>query len=185
MNCAPCLRMNWKTVPGTRRPKKMCWRSCRNTARRAKWQPPTGNTNTWSARAGTIRSPIFRGGGVVFGPHPRDYTQKMTKKSKRLALLSSLSSRAGDGDILVIKELDFEAPKTKQLANILTGVDAAGKKTLVVIDKPSTATIKSANNIPNVKVTLANMVTTYDVMWADKILATSGAVAKMEEVFAS
>ncbi len=146
---------------------------------------PYRQKGTGRARAGTIRSPIYRGGGVVFGPHPRDYTQKMTKKSKRLALLSSLSSRAGDGDVLVIKELDFDAPKTKQMASILSGVDAAGKKTLVVIDKPSNATIKSADNIPNVRVTLANMVNTYDVMWADKILATSSAVARMEEVFAS
>jgi large subunit ribosomal protein L4 len=122
---------------------------------------------------------------VVFGPHPRDYTKKMTKKSKRLALLSSLSSRANDGDILVIKDLEFEAPKTKQLAGILAGMETAGKKTLVVIEQPSGATVKSARNIPGVKVVLANLVSTYDVMWADKILVTSGAVAKMEEVFAS
>jgi len=146
---------------------------------------PYRQKGTGRARAGTIRSPIYRGGGVVFGPHPRDYTQKMTKKSKRLALVSSLSSRANDGDILVIKDLEFEAPKTKQLAGILSGMEVTGKKTLMVIEKPDLATIKSAHNIPKVKVVLANMVNTYDVMWADKILVTSGAVAKMEEVFAS
>ncbi len=146
---------------------------------------PYRQKGTGQARAGTIRSPIYRGGGVVFGPHPRDYTQKMTKKSKRLALVSSLSSRANDGDVLVIKELEFETPKTKQLAGILSGMEVTGKKTLMVLEKPDVATIKSANNIPRVKVVLANMVTTYDVMWADKILVTSDAVAKMEEVFAS
>jgi large subunit ribosomal protein L4 len=146
---------------------------------------PYRQKGTGRARAGTIRSPIYRGGGVVFGPHPRDYTKQMTKKSKRLALLSSLSSRANDGDIVVIKDLEFEAPRTKQLAGILAGVEAAGKKTLVVIEQPNVATVKSARNIPGVKVVLANLVSTYDVMWADKILITSGAVAKMEEVFAS
>ena len=146
---------------------------------------PYRQKGTGRARAGTIRSPIYRGGGVVFGPHPRDYTQKMTKKSKRLALVSSLSSRANDGDVLVIKELEFETPKTKQLAGILSGMEVTGKKTLMVLEKPDVATIKSANNIPRIKVVLANMVTTYDVMWADKILVTSDAVAKMEEVFAS
>lgn len=146
---------------------------------------PYRQKGTGRARAGTIRSPIYRGGGVVFGPHPRDYTQKMTKKSKRLALVSSLSSRANDGDVLVIKELEFETPKTKQLAGILSGMEVTGKKTLMVLEKPDVATIKSANNIPKIKVVLANMVTTYDVMWADKILVTSDAVAKMEEVFAS
>jgi large subunit ribosomal protein L4 len=110
---------------------------------------------------------------------------KMTKKSKRLALVSSLSSRANDGDVLVIKDLEFEAPKTRELAGILSGIEVTGKKMLVVIEKPNLATIKSARNIPKVKVVLANMVTTYDVMWADKILVTSGAVARMEEVFAS
>ena len=109
----------------------------------------------------------------------------MTKKSKRLALVSSLSSRANDGDILVIKDLEFEAPKTKELAGILSGIEVTGKKMLVVIEKPNEATIKSARNIPNVRVILANMVNTYEVMWADKILVTSGAVARMEEVFSS
>jgi large subunit ribosomal protein L4 len=85
----------------------------------------------------------------------------------------------------VIKELEFEAPKTKDMAGLLAGVNVAGKKTLVVLEKPSDATVKSARNIPDVKVIQASMVNTYDVMWADKILVTSGAVARMEEVFAS
>jgi large subunit ribosomal protein L4 len=146
---------------------------------------PYRQKGTGRARAGTIRSPIYRGGGVVFGPHPRNYNKKMTKKSKRLALLSSLSSRAIEGDIMVIKDLEFEAPKTKQLAGLLAGIEIAGQKTLLVIDKPNEATVKSARNIPNVRVVLADMVSTYDVMWADKLMVTSGAVTKMEEVFAS
>jgi large subunit ribosomal protein L4 len=146
---------------------------------------PYRQKGTGRARAGTVRSPIFRGGGTVFGPHPRDYSKKLTKKSRRLALLSSLSSRANDGDILVIKMLEFAEPKTKEFAGILTNIDIGGRKTLVVVDGPTEATVKSARNIPGVKLTSANMVNTYDVMWADKILLTQGAVAKMEEVFAS
>jgi large subunit ribosomal protein L4 len=146
---------------------------------------PYRQKGTGRARAGTIRSPIFRGGGVVFGPHPRDYSQKLPKKIKRLALVSSLSSRANEGDIMVIRALEFSEPKTKELAGILKNIEVANKKMLVVIEQPNQATVKSARNIPGVKVTQANMVNTYDVMWADKILLTEGAIARMEEVFAS
>lgn len=146
---------------------------------------PYRQKGTGRARAGTTRSPVFRGGGVVFGPHPRDYRKKLTKKVKRLALFSSLSSRANDGDILVIKSLEFSEPKTKEFAGILANIDIGGKKTLVIVDGPDESIVKSARNIPGVKLMPANMVNTYDVMWADKILLTQSAVAKMEEVFAS
>jgi large subunit ribosomal protein L4 len=146
---------------------------------------PYRQKGTGRARAGTIRSPIFRGGGVVFGPHPRDYTVKLPKKVKRLALVSSLSSRANDGDVLVIKGFGFTEPKTKEFARLLASIDVTGKKMLVVIEEPNEATVKSARNIPGVKIIQANMVNTYDVMWADKILVTEGAITRMEEVFAS
>jgi len=146
---------------------------------------PYRQKGTGRARAGTTNSPVFRGGGVVFGPHPRDYRKKLTKKVKRLALYSSLSSRANDGDILVIKSLEFSEPKTKEFAGILANIDIGGKKTLIVVDGPDESIVKSARNIPGVKLMPANMVNTYDVMWADKILLTQSAVAKMEEVFAS
>lgn len=146
---------------------------------------PFRQKGTGRARAGTIRSPIYRGGGVVFGPHPRDYSIKLPKKIKRLALVSSLSSRANAGDVLVIKGLEFAEPKTREFAGILEKIDVAGKKTLVVIESADEATVKSARNIPGVKVILASMVNAYDVMWADKILVTAGAITRMEEVFAS
>ena len=146
---------------------------------------PYRQKGTGRARAGTIRSPLFRGGGVVFGPHPRDYNRNLPRKVKRLALLSSLSSRAKDGDILVIKALEFNEPKTNRFAGILRNIDVADKKILVVIDEPNEATVKSARNIPGVKVSRANMVNPYHVMWADKILLTEGAINRMEEVFVS
>jgi large subunit ribosomal protein L4 len=146
---------------------------------------PYRQKGTGRARAGTTNSPVFRGGGVVFGPHPRDYSRKLPKKVKRLALVSSLASRANNGDIVVIKALEMAEPKTKEFAGILANIDVAGKKTLVVVDRPNEATIKSARNIPGVKMMQANMVNTYDVLWADKIVLTASAVERMEEVFAS
>ena len=146
---------------------------------------PYRQKGTGRARAGTIRSPIHRGGGIVFGPHPRDYNRNLPRKVKRLALLSSLSSRAKDGDIMVIKALEFSEPKTNRFAGILRNIDIADKKILVVIDEPNEATIKSARNIPGVKVTRANMVNPYHVMWAYKVLFTEGAINRMEEVFVS
>ena len=145
---------------------------------------PFRQKGTGRARAGTIRSPIWRGGGIVFGPHPRDYRMKMTKKVKRLALRSSLTSRANDGDIVVIKGFEFNEPKTKAFVGILKNMNAGFRKTLLVLDAADVNTIKSARNVPGIRVTLADMVSTYDVVWADKIVMTSDAVKKMEEVFA-
>jgi len=146
---------------------------------------PYRQKGTGRARAGTIRSPLFRGGGVVFGPHPRDYRIKPTKKVKRLALRSSLSSRAAGGDIHVIDTLSFAAPKTKAFAEVMKKMNAYGGKVLVVLDKPDQNVIKSARNVPGARVMLAEMVNPYEVLWADKIVMTSAAMKRMEEVFAS
>ena len=115
---------------------------------------------------------------------PRSYRQKMTKKMRRQALLSSLTARANDGSVAVIKSLDFAQPKTKEMVGILKNMNAHDTKTLLVIDKANQNTVKSAGNLRSVHVMLAQMVSTYDVVWADKIIMTSDAVKKMEEVFA-
>jgi large subunit ribosomal protein L4 len=120
----------------------------------------------------------------VFGPHPRDYTKGFTKKMKRAALKSSLTARAQGGDVLVVKDLRYDEPKTKAFASLLKSMNVDGKK-LLVLEGADEATIKSARNVPNVRITLAAMVTTYDVVWADKIIIASAAVGKMEEVFSS
>ena len=146
---------------------------------------PYRQKGTGRARAGTIRSPILKGGGTVFGPHPRSYRQKMTKKVRRMALKSSLTSQANDGVISVIEAFDFKEPGTKKLAGIMKNMDVHGTKTLLVLETADQNTIKSAKNLQKVRVTLANLVSTYDVVWADKIVVTSEAVKKMEEVFAS
>jgi large subunit ribosomal protein L4 len=147
---------------------------------------PWRQKGTGRARAGTIRSPLWRGGGVVFGPHPRDHRLKLNKKVKRVALKSSLTSRAQDGDILVVKSLVFDEPKTKAFASLLKNMEAyPRKKTLVVLDKPSAATLKSARNVAGVRLTAADKLNTYDVVWADKIVVTNDALRRMEEVYAS
>lgn len=146
---------------------------------------PYRQKGTGRARAGTSRSPIWRGGGVVFGPHPRDYRIDLPKKIKRGALLSALSSRANDGDIMIINDLEFTEPKTKVFANILKNLNSYQKKTLLLIDAPKETVIKSARNIAGVKVILGKQVNVYDVLWADKIIITGPAIKNMEEVFAA
>ncbi len=144
---------------------------------------PYRQKGTGRARAGTIRSPIWRGGGTVFGPHPRKYTQAMNKKARRAALRSSLASRASSGDIAVIESLRFETPTTKSFANVLKNLGSYHRKTLVVLEDSNPGTVRSGRNIKNVRFTRADMVNPYDVMWADKVVITAPAMSKMEEVF--
>jgi large subunit ribosomal protein L4 len=146
---------------------------------------PYRQKGTGRARAGTIRSPIFRGGGVVFGPHPRDYRINLPKKIKRLALRSALSARAADGNVAVIADPEFNEPKTKAFAELLNRMERTSEKVLFVLGEPNEALVKSARNIPRVKVTLGRMLATYDVVWADRVILTESAVASMEEVFKS
>jgi len=142
---------------------------------------PYKQKGTGRARAGTIRSPLWRGGGVVFGPHPREYRQAMPKKMRRLALNSSLSSRAKSGDIIVVDDLNYTEPKTKTFAGMLKNVDVYQKKVLVVLDKSNHFVVRSARNIEGVRVTLGRMLNAYDVVWADKIILTQSALKAMEE----
>jgi large subunit ribosomal protein L4 len=143
---------------------------------------PFRQKGTGRARAGTTRSPIYRGGGVVFGPHPRSYRQDLPKKVRRLALRSALSSRAKANAVSVIEEPKFSEPKTKKFAEILDNMNNGGK-TLFVMDKPVPEVLKSARNIPRVKVVIGGDLTTYDVLWADQVVMTEGALKVLEEVF--
>jgi len=142
---------------------------------------PYRQKGTGRARAGTIRSPLWRGGGVVFGPHPREYRQALPKKMRRLALCSSLSSKAQEGAIVVVDDLGYTEPKTKDFASLLKKVDVYHKKVLVVLDKSDPAVVKSARNITGVRVTLGRMLNVYEVVWADKIILTQSALQAIEE----
>lgn len=144
---------------------------------------PFRQKGTGRARAGTIRSPIYRGGGVVFGPHPRSYRKALPKKVRRLALRSSLSSHAKSDGVLIVDDFEYKEPKTRQFADLLRKLDIYGQKILVVVDKADAAVIKSCRNIPSVKTTLGTTLNTYDIVWADKIMMTQSSLKSVEELF--
>jgi len=123
------------------------------------------------ARQGSIRSPQWKGGGVVFGPKPRSYAQRTPRKMRRLALRSALSIRASEDRVLVIDAFDWEAPKTKDAAALLAAVEAAGK-TLVVVNRSDLVAERSFRNLEGVNVLPVDQLNPYDVMWADHVLFT-------------
>ena len=144
---------------------------------------PWRQKGTGRARQGSIRAPHWVGGGVAFAPKPRDYSYKVPKKVKRLAMKSALSSKVLNDEIIVLEELKLEEPKTKEMVKILANVKA-GKKVLIVMDEKNINVIKSAKNIPNVQTALVNTLNVYDILKFDSFIITKDAVRKVEEVFA-
>ena len=144
---------------------------------------PWRQKGTGRARHGTIRSPIWRGGGIVFGPHPRKYGFSLPKKVRRLAMRSALSSRAQSNDVLVIDSLDMDLPRTKAMVEILSNLKV-DQKALVVTAEYNENVFKSARNIPYVKQLKADKLNVYDVLNHAKLVITKDAVAKIEEVLA-
>lgn len=130
------------------------------------------------ARHGSIRSPIWVGGGVAHGPHPRSYAQRTPKKMKRLALRSALSARAGESAIKVVDDIDWSAPKTKQAVNLLHAMEARGK-TLVVLTQLDGSAGKSFRNLPDVRLVEPGHLTAYDVLWSDQVVFTSHTVGSV------
>lgn len=145
---------------------------------------PWRQKGTGRARAGQKRSPIWKGGGIAFGPKPRDYSFKMPRKIRRLAMRSALSSKILDNSIIVVDQLNFEEPKTKQMVQALEALKA-GKKTLVVTTGEAQNVMKSARNIPGVKPLGVDFINVYDLLKYDTLLITKDAVARVEEVFNS
>ena len=143
---------------------------------------PWRQKGTGHARQGSIRSPQWTGGGVVFAPTPRDYSKKMNKKEKRIALKSALTSRVEEGKFIVLDELKFDAPKTKEFAEVMKNLEA--DKALVVINDNDTNVVKSAANIPTVKTASTNTINVYDILKYDKVIVTQDAVKTIEEVYA-
>ena len=144
---------------------------------------PWRQKGTGRARAGSSRSPVWTKGGVVFAMKPRDYTQKVNKKLRQLAIRSALSMKVNDGDIIVLEDLTLDAPKTKLMAGVLRQFDA--KKALVVTyGGGSDSVVRASGNIPNVKTLAADCVNVYDLLNYDKLVITQDAVKKVEEVFA-
>ena len=149
------------------------------STRKIKRQKGTG-----TARAGDIKNPIFRGGGRIFGPRPRKYTVRLNKKVKRLARKSALSNKAANGNIVVVEDFSFEAPKTKEYINILQQLAVGGEKTVLVTSDFEKEVYLSSRNVPKTQTIRASDLNTYEIMNAGKLILAEGAVEKIKETFA-
>ena len=143
---------------------------------------PWRQKGTGNARQGSIRAVQWRHGGIAHGPKPRDYSKKMNKKERRLALKSALSSKAKDKDIILLENISMETNKTKDMLNILNTLNIADYKLLLIVNELTDNVCLSARNLGNVKIVLPTEVNTYDVMNADKLVITMDALQTLEEV---
>lgn len=139
---------------------------------------------TGGARAGNIKSPLFNGGGRVFGPQPRDYSFKLNKKLKQLARRSALSYKAQDNSIVVLEDFSFDTIKTKNYAQLVSDLNVASEKTLLVLSAANNNVYLSSRNLKKAKVITADQLNTYDVLNAGKLILTTGSVKLLEEAFA-
>ena len=144
---------------------------------------PWRQKGTGHARQGSIRAPQWTHGGVALGPKPRDYSYTINKKVKRLALLSALSDKAANGNLIVVDKIAADEFKTKTVVNMLNALNATGKALLVTAEADRKV-IKSAANIPGVKAAAVNTLNVYDILHYDKFIVSKDAVAKIEEVYA-
>ena len=143
---------------------------------------PWRQKGTGHARQGSTRAPQWTGGGVVFAPTPRDYTIRLNKKEKRLALKSALTSRVLENKLIVVDELKFDEVKTKNFANVMNNLKAS--KALVVLNENDANVVLSARNIPTVKTALTNTINVFDILKYNTVIVTKAAVATIEEVYA-
>lgn len=138
---------------------------------------------TGTARAGSMKNPLFRGGGRVFGPKPRNYGIKLNKKVKSLARKSALSDKATAGNLVVVENFSFEAPQTKKFVSILNDMKLAEQKTLFVTADYEKEVYLSSRNLPKAKVRRACDLNTYDILNAQKLVISEGAIDKVKELF--
>ena len=138
--------------------------------------------HTGNARAGSIKSPLRRGGGVIFGPKPRDYRQSMPKAMRRLAIRCALSAKAFDDEIIILDELRFEAPKTREMAGMIKALGADGT-VLIALDINGEAVIKSARNIPGIRSIQAKQLNVADILKFNKLLITEPALRQIEALW--
>ena len=147
------------------------------STRKIKKQKGTGG-----ARAGSIKSPLFRGGGRVFGPRPRDYSFKLNKKVKQLARKSALAYKVKDNSIMVLENIVFDTPKTKSYLALLSGLSLTDKKTLLVLPEENKNVYLSSRNLPKAKVVTVNDVNTYQVLHADQLMICEGSLSMLETI---
>lgn len=144
---------------------------------------PFKQKGTGRARAGTIRSPLWRGGGRVFGPHPRDYSIEIPKKIKKMARISAVVYKLKEGGIIVIEDFDFDVPKTKSFFSILKSLNIDNNKTLFVTEKISENLLKSCRNIQKITVRQIDSLSSYDIIHCEKFLIQKSAFEKLNKIF--
>lgn len=137
-----------------------------------------------TARAGTTRSPLWVGGGTIFGPRPRNYRQDLPKKLKRLARKSALSHKVKDEQLMIIQDFSFETPKTKEFSKILQALKAEGKRVLFLTGATDTIVYKAGRNIPKVKILEASKASTYDILNNQVLILQKSAVEELVKTFA-
>ncbi len=142
---------------------------------------PWKQKHTGRARAGSSRSPLWRGGGTVFGPQPRDYSHALPRKAKRLALKSALSEKLADGEVIIIDEIAIERPRTREMVAILKSLGLEGKSTLIVLPENNDVILRSARNIPGVTVQRVLDLNPYEVAVHSRMLMTRQSVEKLVE----
>ena len=143
---------------------------------------PWRQKGTGRARQGSTRSPQWTGGGVVFAPKPRDYSFKVDKKVKRLALKSALTTKVNDGKFVVVDEINLPEMKTKEMVKVLNNLNV--NKSLVVLEDANEKAVVAARNIPTVKTASVSTINVYDILKYDSVVVTKAAVEKIEEVYA-
>jgi large subunit ribosomal protein L4 len=148
------------------------------STRKIKKQKGTG-----TARAGSIKNPLFRGGGRVFGPRPKSYSFKLNKKLKVLARKSALTYKAKEDSILVLDDLSFKTPKTKDFVSVLKNLKIVGVKSLFVTSEKDQNTLLSSRNLKNAKVTTADKLNTYDILYSHKLIISQNAFDQIEKLF--
>jgi large subunit ribosomal protein L4 len=139
-------------------------------------QKPWKQKGTGRARQGSIRAPHWRGGGIVFGPHPRDYRTEIPKKVRQLARRSALNARAAEGSVLVVEKLVFDAPKTARLMELLNRLSVVGRKVLVLTYGHNANVFLSGRNVPEVEVMSYLEASAYDILWSDVVIVEQGAI---------
>lgn len=142
---------------------------------------PWRQKHTGRSRAGSIRSPLWRGGGITFGPQPRDYSYKLPKKVKRLALMTALREKLSSGEMMIIDEISFENPNTKNMITLLKNLNLQNQSVLIILPDKDDSVGLSARNIPGVHVTRVTDLNTFDVLTHATILMTKKAALSLEE----
>lgn len=150
---------------------------------RGSGKKPWRQKHTGRARVGTHRSPLWKGGGTIFGPVPRDYSMKLPARIKRLARMSALSYKAKESEIKVVEDFTFETPKTKEMMSVLKALKLEGKKTLLLVPQNNKTVFKSGQNIPKLDIIEAAKASTYEILNCTTLLIQRSAVEALEKTF--